>query len=95
MNQRKRIARKTAQSRSLLTCPKLLVNHHWLKLQKQIRRQERQYNIIDFRHANIDDLTATFLARGNSDDIDTSIYTAPDVTVKLMAMQLPDEDDRE
>ena len=95
MNQRKRIARKTAHSRSLLTCPKRLVNHHWLKLQKHIRRQERQYNISDFRHAEIDDLTATFLARGNSDDIDASIFTAPNATVQSIVVQLPIEDDRE
>ena len=95
MNQRKRIARKTAHARNLLTCPNLLLKYHWLKLQKQIREQQRQYNIIDFRHANIDDLTATFLARANSDDIDTSIYPAPDVTAQLMAMQLPNEVPRE
>lgn len=91
MNQRKRIARKTAHARNLLTCPKLLVNHHWLKLQKHLRHQQQQYNIIDFRHANIDDLTATFLARGSSDDIDTSIFTSPGATVQAMTMQLPDE----
>ena len=62
---------------------------------KRYKRRERRYTIIDLRHVNIEDVAANFLARGYSDDIDTSIYTAPDVTVKLMAMQLPNEVPRE
>ena len=95
MNQRKRIARKTAYARKLLTCPNLLLKYHWLKLQKEIRERERQYTTIDLRHVNIEDVAANFLARGNSDDIDASIYTTPNVTAQLMAMQLPNEDSRE
>lgn len=95
MNQRKRIARKTAHARNLLICPNLLLKYHWLKLQKEVRERERQYTTIDLRHVNIEDVAGKFLTRANSDDIDTSIYTAPDVTVKLMAMQLPNEDSRE
>lgn len=95
MNQRKRIARKTAYARKLLICPNLLLKYHWLKLQKEIRQRERQYTTIDLRHVNIEAVAGKFLARGNSDDIDASIYTAPDVTAKLMAMQLPNEVPRE
>ncbi len=72
MNQRKRIARKTAYARNLL----IFVRFESL-------------------HVNIEDVAAKFLARANSDDIDTSIYPAPDVTVKLMALQLPNEVPRE
>lgn len=68
MNQRKRIARKTAYARNLLIFVR-----------------------FELLHVNIENVAAKFLARGNSDDIDTSIYTAPDLTVKLMAMQLPNE----
>lgn len=95
MNQRKRIARKTAHARNLLTCPNLLLKYHWLKLQKEIRQRKRRYIRIDLRHVNIVDVAGKFLARANSDGIDTSIYPSPDVTVKLMAMQLPNEDSRE
>lgn len=91
MNQRKRIVRKTAYARNLLTCPNLLLKYHWLKLQKEIRQRKRRYIRIDLRHVNIEDVAGKFLARGNIDDIDTSIYPSPDLTVKLMAMQLPNE----